>query len=43
LDPSLLLARPPDSGPVFQLNAAGDVAFLASDGKHWGIYEFSQP
>jgi hypothetical protein len=41
LDPSALLDLPPTSGPVFALNEAGDVAFLASDGQHWGVYLFS--
>jgi hypothetical protein len=41
LDPSLLLGRPIDSGPVFRLNTNGDVAFLASDGIRWGIYQYS--
>jgi carboxypeptidase family protein len=41
LDPSILLGRPVDSGPVFRLNQAGDVAFLASHGQRWGIYRFS--
>jgi hypothetical protein len=41
LDPSLLLGRPVDSGPVFRLSPEGDVAFLASDGQRWGIYRFS--
>lgn len=41
LDPSLLLGRPIDSGPVFRLSAEGDVAFLASDGQRWAIYRFS--
>lgn len=41
LDPSILLGRPTDSGPVFTLSPAGDVAFLASDGQRWAIYRFS--
>jgi hypothetical protein len=41
LDPSLLLRRPAGSGPDFRLNAAGEVAFRASDGKAWGIYRLS--
>jgi hypothetical protein len=28
-------------GPIFALNDAGDVAFFASDGQRWGVYEFS--
>jgi hypothetical protein len=40
LDPSALLGLPGGSGPVFAVNAAGDVAFLASDGQRWGIYRF---
>lgn len=30
---------PPHAGPVFTLNEAGDVAFLASDGRGWGVYQ----
>jgi hypothetical protein len=41
LDPSILLGRPVNSGPVFTVNAAGDVAFLATDGRRWSIYRFS--
>lgn len=41
LDPSALLNLPPGSGPVFTLNDAGDVAFMASDGRRWGIYLFT--
>jgi hypothetical protein len=41
LDPSALLDLPAGSGPVFTLNQAGDVAFLATDGQHWGVYLFS--
>jgi hypothetical protein len=26
---------------VFTLNGQGDVAFLAFDGQHWGIYLYS--
>jgi hypothetical protein len=29
------------SGPIFTLNDAGDVAFFASDGQRWGVYELS--
>lgn len=28
-------------GPIFTVNDAGDVAFFASDGQRWGVYEFS--
>jgi hypothetical protein len=41
LDPGPVLDLPAGSGPVFTLNDAGDVAFLASDGTRWGIYLFS--
>jgi hypothetical protein len=41
LDPGPVLDLPPGSGPVFTLNDAGDVAFLATDGLKWGIYLFS--
>jgi hypothetical protein len=41
LDPGPVLDLPPGAGPVFTLNAAGDVAFLATDGTRWGIYLFS--
>jgi hypothetical protein len=40
LDPSQLLGLDPGAGPIFSLNEAGDVAFLASDGKRWGVYVF---
>ena len=41
LDPGPVLDLPVGTGPVFTLNDAGDVAFLASDGTRWGIYLFS--
>ena len=41
LDPGQVLDLPPGSGPVFTLNDAGDVAFMATDGLKWGIYLFS--
>jgi hypothetical protein len=41
LDPSAVLDLPAGSGPVFTLNETGDVAFMASDGQHWGVYLFS--
>lgn len=41
LDPSILLGRPIDSGPVFTVSATGDVAFLVSDGLRWSLYRFT--
>lgn len=41
LDPGKVLDLPDGSGPVFTLNEEGDVAFLASDGKAWGLYRYS--
>lgn len=41
LNPGPVVGLPDDNGPVFALNDAGDVAFLAADGKNWGIYRFS--
>lgn len=41
LDPGAVLDLPPGAGPVFTLNNAGAVAFLATDGTRWGIYLFS--
>jgi hypothetical protein len=41
LDPGPILDLPAGSGPVFTLNDAGDVAFMATDGQQWGIYLFS--
>jgi hypothetical protein len=38
LDPSLLLGLSCRTGPLFSLNDAGAVAFLASNGQRWGIY-----
>lgn len=39
LDAGPMLERQtPRSGPVFTVNEAGDVAFLASDGSGWGVY-----
>jgi hypothetical protein len=32
---------PPQQGPIFTLNDAGDVAFFASDGQRWAVYEYS--
>jgi hypothetical protein len=42
LDAGPLLARdgqPSHPGPVFTVNDNGDVAFLASDGKTWAVYQ----
>jgi hypothetical protein len=30
---------PPRNGPIFTISDAGDIAFLASDGKGWGAYQ----
>jgi hypothetical protein len=43
LDPSSLLNLPANHGPVFSINDAGDVAFLAYDGKIWSICGYSDP
>jgi hypothetical protein len=41
LDPSRDLNLQTSTGPVFAVSPTGDVAFLASDGNRWGIYQFS--
>ena len=42
LDAGALLAQESDlllrSGPVFTIDDAGNIAFMASDGKVWGVY-----
>jgi hypothetical protein len=42
MDPGPVLSLPPGAGPVFTVNDAGEVAFLASDGQRWGIYLFRE-
>jgi hypothetical protein len=41
LDAGSLLGLAPGYGPLFTLNDAGDVAFLATDGQRWAVYRFS--
>jgi hypothetical protein len=43
LDAGPLLGLASDYGPVFTVNEAGEVAFLASDGKSWGVYRSVEP
>jgi hypothetical protein len=31
----------PRAGPLFTISATGDIAFMASDSKGWGVYQVS--